>query len=90
MWYIQDYRNNDRVVANAEAVSALIWERIKGFMDEIEITQEKTSAQWQVGNGFRLEGKWRPLGLNECWRLCRYLPGGHFGMTTVQCRTRVR
>jgi hypothetical protein len=76
------------VAANSEAVSALIWERVKGFMDEIEITQENTSVQWQVGNGFRLEGKWRPLGLNECWRLIRYLPGGHFGMTSRTNTTR--
>jgi len=77
--YRKDYRNNDRVVANSHEVAALIWDRIKGFMDEIEITKEKDSVKWQVGNGFRLEGKWRPLGLNECWRLCRYRPGGHFG-----------
>ena len=86
--YRKDYRNNDRVVANSHEVAALIWDRIKGFMDEIEITKEKDSVKWQVGNGFRLEGKWRPLGLNECWRLCRYQPGGHFGTTHRATTTR--
>jgi hypothetical protein len=76
--YRIDYRNTDRVVAKADQVSALIWERVKGYMEEIVITEENTGMKQQVGQVFNLEGTWRPHALNEIWRLCRYPPGGHF------------
>jgi len=73
--YRQDYRNNDRVVANSREVSELIWNRIKSYIKEIEVTSKQSH---RVGMGYGLEGVWKPNELNECWRLCRYQPGGHF------------
>jgi hypothetical protein len=78
--YRTDYRNNDRVVANSQEVSDLIWKRVQPFITDIEITKENNH---RVGVGYGLEGLWKPNGLNYCWRLCRYLPGGHFGIETT-------
>lgn len=52
-----------------------MWERVKPFITEIEITKDNNH---RVGVGYGLEGLWKPQGLNYCWRLCKYLPGGHF------------
>jgi len=73
--YRKNYRNNDRVVAEATEVSKLIWERVKEHITPIQITKEN---QQNVGVGYGLEGLWEPVGLNEIWRLCKYKPGGHF------------
>ncbi|KAL6066982.1 Fe2OG dioxygenase domain-containing protein [Balamuthia mandrillaris] len=74
--YDTNYRNTDRVVANSEATSRLIWERIKDFIFDIDVEPKK--AKCSVGKAYRLEGHWKAHQLNECWRLCRYKPGGHF------------
>eukprot|EP01089_Gocevia_fonbrunei_P000661 TRINITY_DN10656_c0_g1_i1.p1 TRINITY_DN10656_c0_g1~~TRINITY_DN10656_c0_g1_i1.p1 ORF type:complete len:292 (-),score=35.54 TRINITY_DN10656_c0_g1_i1:39-914(-) len=70
-------RNCDRVVYHSVGLSELIFERIKPFI-EPEITLTATDYK-QVGTGPRLEGTWNLFNMNEMWRCCRYLPGGHFG-----------
>eukprot|EP01124_Arcella_intermedia_P022985 TRINITY_DN3547_c0_g1_i1.p1 TRINITY_DN3547_c0_g1~~TRINITY_DN3547_c0_g1_i1.p1 ORF type:complete len:286 (+),score=69.08 TRINITY_DN3547_c0_g1_i1:127-984(+) len=70
------YRNNSRCVVLSPQISEHIWKRLKDFISPIVV--EKNDNK-QVGMGFKLEGEWLPFGLNPCWRICKYTPGGHFG-----------
>jgi hypothetical protein len=64
--YRPDYRNNDRVVAISREVSQLIWQRIQSFVQpSMDITEDRRQ---RVGPGYKLEGRWLPIGLNETWR----------------------
>jgi len=73
--YRSDYRNNDRVVAVGEEISKILFDRISKYVSEITITNENRQ---KVGPAYKLEGTWKPISLNETWRMCRYKPGGHF------------
>jgi len=74
--YNKSYRNNDRCVVLSEEMSKQLFERIKPYIKPIQVLKNDYK---QVGLGMKLEGLWEPVGLNPCWRLCRYAPGGHFG-----------
>eukprot|EP01128_Nolandella_sp_AFSM9_P006583 TRINITY_DN3424_c0_g1_i1.p1 TRINITY_DN3424_c0_g1~~TRINITY_DN3424_c0_g1_i1.p1 ORF type:complete len:295 (+),score=45.75 TRINITY_DN3424_c0_g1_i1:89-973(+) len=71
----QNYRVCTRAVLTSETIAAKIWDRIKAFIHPIVVTTEDTQ---RAGQGYRLEGTWVPVGLNEVWRFCKYVPGGVF------------
>jgi len=85
-----DYRRNERAVFDSEALAALLWGRIKPIVEAFVVhvgaspeDQRLLGAEagpcpafLQLGYGF--EGTWRPCGLNECLRFCRYEQGGFF------------
>ena len=70
------YRNHTRCVVMGSQISEWLWERIKSSIEEITILANNYK---QVGLGHKLEGEWKPIGLNNCWRMSKYTPGGHFG-----------
>jgi len=72
----KNYRNHARCVVMSPEVSTFLWERFKSHILPITVEPEDYK---QIGLGHRLEGEWVPVGLNPCWRLSRYYPGGHFG-----------
>eukprot|EP01130_Rhizamoeba_saxonica_P002678 TRINITY_DN1243_c0_g1_i1.p1 TRINITY_DN1243_c0_g1~~TRINITY_DN1243_c0_g1_i1.p1 ORF type:complete len:238 (-),score=38.78 TRINITY_DN1243_c0_g1_i1:17-730(-) len=74
--YNANYRNNTRCVVMSFDVAELIFKRIAPFLDDIEITKENDQ---KVGKEYKLDGIWSPFALNECWRICKYNSGGHFG-----------
>jgi len=75
--YRVDYRNNDRVAVRAPEVSELIWSRIKDLIHDVHVEKGKEHLS-RVGKTYGYEGHWKPSFLNDVWRLCKYLPGGHF------------
>jgi hypothetical protein len=70
------YRNHTRCVVMSPGISEWLWERLKPVIEEITLLPDDYK---QIGLGHKLEGHWKPYGLNNCWRLSKYVPGGHFG-----------
>ena len=63
--YPPSYRNNDRLVLDDPALAGRLMERLAPHLPA----------------RLRVEGRdWRPSGLNERFRLCRYRPGQRFGI----------
>jgi len=72
--YDVSYRNNDRVIATSEDVANMLLDRISPFIQqEMRIGAENTHLHHSG-----TYGEWELCGMNECFRLCRYQPGGHF------------
>jgi len=80
--YSHSIRINDRVCARSEEVARVLFERIRPFLeDSIEIENDNWPYSGTCPRGVSHDfpsGTWTPIGLNECFRLCRYKPGGHF------------
>jgi hypothetical protein len=88
--YRVDYRRNDRCVFESPEFAALLWRRIQPVLSGFELCVEEDGGKQHlvsevVGDcpsslqvGYGKEGVWRPEGLNECLRFCRYNPGGFF------------
>jgi hypothetical protein len=72
--YPTSYRNNDRVISESFGLSSLLFKRIKPFVQPEMNIDSFNEDHHHPGS----TGKWELLGLNECFRLCRYQPGGHF------------
>ena len=70
------YRNHTRCVVIGPRISEWLWKRLKPAIEDITLL---TDDYKQTGLGHRLEGHWKPVGLNDCWRMSKYQPGGHFG-----------
>ena len=47
--------------------------------DSTVVTIDESNRHLCLNNGFGMEGRWRLTRLNEAFRLCKYLPLGHFG-----------
>uniref|UniRef100_A0A7S1M0M5 Fe2OG dioxygenase domain-containing protein n=1 Tax=Neobodo designis TaxID=312471 RepID=A0A7S1M0M5_NEODS len=73
-----DYRNNYRVSVQNEAVAAAIFARIRPFLPDTEVVDEST-GEFYANEGLGMRGSWKPVGLNPCFRVCKYDPDGHFG-----------
>ncbi|XP_025104721.1 uncharacterized protein LOC112570498 [Pomacea canaliculata] len=72
-----DYRSSQRITFDSPALANLLWERIKAWVPVINISGDPHEKHIH-GVTFLMQGTWQPLGLNSMFRLCRYLPGGHF------------
>eukprot|EP01087_Luapelamoeba_hula_P006061 TRINITY_DN1620_c2_g1_i1.p1 TRINITY_DN1620_c2_g1~~TRINITY_DN1620_c2_g1_i1.p1 ORF type:complete len:243 (+),score=46.88 TRINITY_DN1620_c2_g1_i1:232-960(+) len=62
--YPQDYRGNTRIIVDDLPLAQLVWERAKPHVPTMWIPRGKV---------------WNAVGLNERWRLCKYIPGQQFG-----------
>jgi len=74
--YRPDYRDNQRIVIKSEELSRLLFERVKQFLPIEEIVDEDNAMK--KTSEFGTQGCWKIESMNECWRFCRYYPGGHF------------
>lgn len=72
-----DYRSCKRITIQNDAIADILWSRIKHFIHSIEIKDDPHDLHIH-GPPTLMRGKWKPVGLNSVFRLCRYLPGGHF------------
>lgn len=79
-------RVTDRVMASGGDFAELLFARARPHLEDISVGAAGTAyrgGKWvpvrQVGLPEGLpEGKWVPVGLNPCLRICRYEPGGFF------------
>jgi hypothetical protein len=74
--YSHRIRVNDRVAVMGEDLGALLFERARAFLEDITIPEHGVALSG-IPKGC-LKGLWQPTGLNECFRACRYAPGGFF------------
>lgn len=71
-------RITDRVSIMGEDLAAVLFERLRPYVSDVEITRCGTN---KMPLGIRDDAKvgwWTPVGLNPCFRVCRYEPGGFF------------
>jgi hypothetical protein len=59
----------DREIFDDQALSGLLWSRLKGFLENEKVV-DKDGCEWAAE------------GLNERFRLCRYLPGEYMFFTS--------
>lgn len=73
------FRDCTRAIFFAPEASKLVFSRLKHlplFGDQLEVLPSDKTVHQPPLQG--VAGTWQPYGINECWRLCQYKPGGHF------------
>lgn len=88
--YRTDYRRNDRCIFESGELAELLWSRVQPVAEALAIHVNVDLSRQGLGQpsaggcpsqlqvGYGNEGLWKPVGLNECLRFCRYTPGGFF------------
>jgi len=77
--YSQRIRITDRVSVMGEDLAAVLFERVRPYLDDIEVWRDSSGVCWPPGTRTDAKsGMWSPVGLNPCFRVCRYEPGGFF------------
>jgi hypothetical protein len=61
--YPRQYRGNLRLIVTDLSLTAAVWDRVRPFVPATVVLH---GSQWEA------------VGLNECWRLSKYLPGDRF------------
>ncbi|KAH3845835.1 uncharacterized protein LOC127873132 isoform X1 [Dreissena polymorpha] len=72
-----DYRSCKRITLQSQSLADALWLRIKDHVTDIDIEGDP-HIQHIHGSPMLMKGTWTPVCLNNIFRLCRYLPGGHF------------
>jgi len=76
--YSAKMRVTDRVAVMGEHLAVMLFDRARPFLSDIEVQQTKDGvAPFGVPPDMQI-GTWSPIGLNPCFRVCRYEPGGFF------------
>ncbi|CAJ1360487.1 unnamed protein product [Effrenium voratum] len=87
-----DYRRNDRAIFDSPELAEVMWERVRPVASGLELLVDKQPGKQRLLSaeageddcpdelrlGYGKEGIWRPVGLNESLRFCRYTAGGFF------------
>lgn len=90
--YRHDYRRNDRTIFDSTELADLLWSRVAShaaglslYVDEDPTKQRLLAERGALGEcphelrvGHGREGVWHPSTLNNCFRFCKYNPGGFF------------
>ncbi|KAL4237219.1 hypothetical protein ACF0H5_001937 [Mactra antiquata] len=74
---LDDYRNCKRITIQDQVLADTLWSRIEPYIKDIYIDGDPHGVHVH-GPPTVMKGTWKPVGLNNIFRLCRYLPGGHF------------
>lgn len=69
-------RVTERVLVMAGALAELLFARALPHLEDVTISESGERAKGIPHNA--PSGKWVPVGLNPCFRVCRYSPGGFF------------
>eukprot|EP00966_Prymnesium_polylepis_P210135 4866646-Prymnesium_polylepis.1 len=76
--YERRVRVCSRVAAASEVLAGRLFDRIAPFLSPIDLTDPCLSSRPAGIPADRRRTFWRPHGLNELFRICKYDPGGHF------------
>ena len=75
------YRNNTRVIVSCEAVAGVVASRVLPVLtmlgEDKKIVTNANRGEY-LQNGMGMDGVWTASRINPCFRLCKYLPLGHF------------
>lgn len=71
------YRNMQRVATWGPEVAAVVYQRIRPFIDDSIVVTADTTTVHQDFLG-ATHGRWEPQCINPAWRVCKYEAGGHF------------
>lgn len=75
--YPKQYRGNTRLITVDQSLTDAIWQRLKPLMPaELEVRQRHMD---DYSDDDQAPTRWNAVGLNECWRLAKYVPGDRFG-----------
>ncbi|CAE8624587.1 unnamed protein product, partial [Polarella glacialis] len=66
-----ELRNNSRLVHYSDALAAALWRRLAPHLAHRDIYLMQPM-------GFCAEGRWKPVGVNPCFRISRYSKGQQF------------
>jgi len=84
--YDNSFRITDRVSVNACSLGDVLYERARPYLGDVVVQGNSKPL------GIRKDlynGRWQPKCLNQCFRICRYSPGGfflpHFDMGWDDC-----
>ena len=75
--YSHNIRKSDRIAAKSTAVANVLFERIRPYLEDCVDLRPQAALPRGVDPKLP-QCQWYPVGLNECFRLCRYEPGGFF------------
>mmetsp|Transcript_20106 Transcript_20106/g.69746 ORF Transcript_20106/g.69746 Transcript_20106/m.69746 type:complete len:366 (-) Transcript_20106:184-1281(-) len=75
--YNRRIRVTDRVVILGEDLARLLFERARPYLADVRVPRLGRKGPRGLRDVAR-PGLWRPVGLNPCFRVCRYSPGGFF------------
>jgi len=69
--FTAEMRNNSRLIHFSEALASALWYRMKPLLMHKDIYLMQPM-------GFCAEGRWKPVGVNPCFRISRYQKGEQF------------
>jgi len=75
--YSRRVRVSDRVCIMGEELAAVLFARARPHLADIAVRVSGRPTPRGLGRSAK-QGLWRPVGLNPCFRVCRYHPGGFF------------
>merc|ERR1740121_2181493 len=74
--YNKRIRVNDRVSVMGDQLTDLLFERARPYLADVFVPDFRKGPEGCPDD--MLRGLWQPAGLNPCFRVCRYSPGGFF------------
>lgn len=76
--YPSSYRICKRVSAMADSFGKVLFNRIKPYLDIVTVDRSRGEMQIDGMSSKLSSGIWTPVGLNPCFRIVKYEPGGFF------------
>lgn len=78
--FVKSYRGNLRLTVTDLGLADVVWQRLKDVVPArvtLKAPAELTAESWW-SHYPDVDGAWKAVGLNECWRLAKYYPGDQF------------
>jgi hypothetical protein len=75
--YHSRIRVNDRVLVMGELLAEALFRRARPYLTDIRVRMGEVPTPRGVPPDVP-KGRWSPVGLNPCFRVCKYTPGGFF------------
>lgn len=76
--YEKRVRDCQRVAAKSDELATKLFDRIAPFLAPVDLSKRDMGGRPKGVTAAAGCGMWRPHGLNEVFRICKYNSGGHF------------